>query len=98
MQLSSVCLIIKIQAPRKRQANVADKYGGTDHVTGNAESGCQNPLTCIRDAYTLASPEETSANEVDGLMIKHFLNTLAEVALSVASRSLQHREEGEVTG
>ena len=77
---------------------MAGEHGGTDHFTGDAESGRQNPLTGIRDAYTLASPEETNANEVDGLMIKHFLNTLAEVALSVASRWLQHKEEGEATG
>ncbi len=62
------------------------EQGGAAHFSGNSESGCQNPLTCIRIAYTLASPEETNANEVDRLMIKHFLDTMAEVALSVASR------------
>ena len=62
--------------------------GGVDHFSGDSESGRQNPLTCIRGAYTLASPEETNANEVDGLMINQFLDTMAEVALSVASRKV----------
>ena len=62
--------------------------GGVDHFSGDSESGRQKPLTCIRGAYTLASPEETNANEVDGLMIKQFLDTMAEVALSVASREV----------
>ncbi len=62
--------------------------GGVDHFSGDSESGRQNPLTCIRDAYTLASPQEVDANEVDRLMVKYFLDTLAEVALSVASRKV----------
>lgn len=52
---------------------------------------CLNPLTRIRAAYTLARPQEQNAdeaNEVDRLMVKHFLNTLAEVALAVASRKV----------
>ena len=43
------------------------------------------PLTCIRDAYTLAATHEY-ASEVDQLMVKHFLDTLAEIALAAASR------------
>jgi hypothetical protein len=41
-------------------------------------------LTRIRDMYTLSTTQ--NAGEVDELMVKHFLNTLAEVALSVAAR------------
>jgi hypothetical protein len=48
--------------------------------------GGLDPLTRIRNAYTLASPHEPNANEADDLMIKHFLNTLAEISLAVASR------------
>ncbi len=45
----------------------------------------ENLLTGIRDAYTLAATDERSS-EVDGLMVKNFLNALAEIALAVASR------------
>ncbi len=50
------------------------------------------PLTCIRNAYTLASTQDTS--EVDQLMVKDFLDTLAEVALSVASRQINKEGVG----
>ncbi|RAL70112.1 hypothetical protein C1G86_1437 [Dehalococcoides mccartyi] len=43
-------------------------------------------LTCIYDAYTLSATSYQTG--VDQLMIKEFLNALAEVALSVASRRL----------
>ena len=45
------------------------------------------PLTCIRDAYTLASTQK--ASEVDQLIVQDFLNALAEVALTVASRRIK---------
>ena len=47
----------------------------------NSENGGENLLTSIRDAYTLAA-----TNEVEALMVNNFLNTLAEIALAVASR------------
>ena len=48
-------------------------------------------LTGIPDAYTLAAnPDEC---EVASIMIKQFLNTLAEVSLAVASRNIVKREE-----
>ena len=68
------------------RAGPGDGQGANNHPAESTRSGRQNPLTRIRDAYTLASPQETNANEVDRLMVKHFLDTLAEVALSVASR------------
>ena len=68
------------------RAGPADGQGANKHFAESTRTGRQNHLTRIRDAYTLASPEETDANEVDRLMVKHFLDTLAEVALSVASR------------
>ena len=46
------------------------------------------PLTGIPDAYTLASPQEQEPDDRDKIMVKHFLNTLAEIALSIASRRL----------
>ena len=45
----------------------------------------QTLLTRIHDAYTLSDTHE-SGNEADKVMVKHFLNTLAEVALAIASR------------
>ncbi len=44
----------------------------------------ENPLTEVYTPYTLAGTPNGS--EVDRIMIENFLNTLAEVALSVASR------------
>ena len=43
-------------------------------------------LTGIHGTYTLASPHEPEFSEVDSAMVKHFIDTLAEVALAVASR------------
>jgi hypothetical protein len=51
----------------------------------NAENISPNPLTRIRNPYTLSTtPAEPGEDE--GLVVKHFLQTLAEVALAVASR------------
>lgn len=51
-------------------------------------------LTSIHDPYTLSNttPEETS--EYDQVLIKQFLNTLAEIALNVASRKIDHEQTG----
>ncbi len=70
------------------RAGPADGQGANKHFAESAQSGDQNPLTRIRDAYTLASPQETDANEVDRLMVEHFPDTLAEVVLSVALRKM----------
>lgn len=65
----------------------------TDMRPPDDRQDCADPgLTRIRDAYTLASTPE-QGSETDRLMIDHFLRTLAEVALSVASRTLRSREE-----
>ena len=56
---------------------------------------CENGperLTCIRDAYTLASTPE-QGSETDKLMINNFLTTLAEIALAVASRKITADDE-----
>lgn len=42
-------------------------------------------LTSIHSAYTLAATDG-NADEVDEIIVKHFLDTLAEVAMVVASR------------
>ena len=46
-------------------------------------------LTCIHDAYTLAD----TPDEADALIIKNFLNTLAEIALAIASRESSNSED-----
>jgi hypothetical protein len=51
----------------------------------NPENISTDPLTRIRNPYTL-SPTPAESSEADELIVKHFLQTLAEVALAVASR------------
>ncbi len=51
-----------------------------------AQSGHEKSLTNIHSAYTLADTQKGNGNEVKDLMVKHFIETLAEVALSIASR------------
>ena len=51
----------------------------------NRENISPDPLTRIRDTYTLAYTPECS-NESDEVMVEYFLQTLAEIALAVASR------------
>lgn len=58
---------------------------------GNPPEAPPGRLTGIRDPYTLADTPE-HGSEADRLAIRNFLNTLAEVALSVASRSLKKEE------
>ena len=53
----------------------------------DAENYPENLLTCIHDSYTVSA-----TNEVDELIIKHFLNVLAEVAMAVASRSVESKQ------
>jgi len=43
-------------------------------------------LTFERAASTLPAPHEPEASEADDLMVKHFLRTLAEISLAIASR------------
>ena len=54
----------------------------------NGENNRQNLLTCIHQTYTLASPQEKAISEAEKLMINNFLETLADVAISVASRQV----------
>ena len=53
----------------------------------------RNALTSIRNTYTLAATHEEVDGEVNEIAVKHFLQTLAEVALAIASR-----KAGEETG
>jgi len=44
-------------------------------------------LTCIHDAYTLSTTQDDDPSEVDKVIIDNFLQTLAEIALTVAFRN-----------
>ena len=57
-----------------------------------SKSSWPEALTSIRDAYTLAATDEHAEGEVEDLMIRDFIETLAEVALSVASRKAAQLE------
>jgi hypothetical protein len=54
----------------------------------NSPDNSKKVLTSIHGMYTLPYTEEYSS-EVDMLMVKNFLNTLAEIALAIASRKDQ---------
>ena len=56
-------------------------------VPDNNENKQPDVLTGIHSAYTLSGTPEDERNEVDELTVKHFLNTLAEIALAIASRN-----------
>lgn len=58
------------------------------HFDDVDESGRVNPLTGIPRAYALVAAQE-SDGEVESLMVRQFLVTLAEVALAVASRTVK---------
>jgi hypothetical protein len=49
-----------------------------------SQNNIENALTSIRDMYTLSPTQEDS--EADRIMIQNFISTLAEIALSIASR------------
>ncbi|MCX6000752.1 MAG: hypothetical protein NTU41_14535 [Chloroflexi bacterium] len=53
----------------------------------------QNPLTRIPQAYTLSTPLEGEDSELGGIIVKGFLDTLAEVAMSVAARNTAQRNQ-----
>jgi len=53
----------------------------------NDKNNRQEALTCIRSAYTMAGTPEYEDEEVNQQTVKHFLNTLAEVSLSITLRS-----------
>ena len=52
----------------------------------NQKDHRRNALTSIRNTYTLAATHEEVDGEVNEIAVKHFLQTLAEVALAIAAR------------
>jgi hypothetical protein len=59
-----------------------------DQITEKFQSSRQNLLTCIHHAYTLAATNDSETTEIDQIMIRHFIETLAEISLSIASRKV----------
>ncbi len=51
-----------------------------------SENHEEKVLTCIRSAYTLSDTPEPESTEAESLIVKNFLNTLAEISLSISSR------------
>ena len=51
-----------------------------------SENQEEKALTCIHPAYTLSDTPEPESTETESLIVNNFLNALAEVALSIASR------------
>jgi len=51
------------------------------------ENEQENVLTGIPFAYTVSATPETESSEVDRMMIKNFLHTLADISLAIASRN-----------
>ena len=64
----------------------------SDDPLASGENHLSRRLTSIRPPYTLAATPD--ACEVDELMVRHFIETLAEVALAVASRKAAAQESG----
>jgi len=50
------------------------------------ENDSDNLLTGIQHAYTVGDNQEPETEEMNELMIKNFLNTLADISLSIAAR------------
>ena len=61
-----------------------------------SDTASSEGLTCIPQRIHCAATHDTLENgysEADMIIVKNFLNTLAEVALAVASRNAQRHDE-----
>jgi hypothetical protein len=79
-----------------RQRPYCDTPAFDDAAKTSSEGANKSPgedLTRIRETYTLSPTQE--GGEVDDLMIKQFLNTLAEVAMAAAARKINHQDSPE---
>ena len=65
----------------------------SDRAEGQQPQSSDKPtsegLTFERAAYTVSAPHESYPDEADDLMIKHFLDTLAQISLAIASRKVR---------
>ncbi len=67
--------------------------GSRKVVRDKSENYEEKALTCIHHSYTLSDTPEPDSDETESLMVKNFLNTLADVSLSIASRN--DKKDGE---
>ena len=58
-----------------------------------SENNETEALTSIHGTYTLAATDEPETTETERLMIRHFMETLAEISLSIATRKLNRQEK-----
>ncbi len=71
-----------------------DRFAPSEDQSGILPDSQEQSLTCIPERYTVASTPE-HGSEIDRLMISDFLTTLAEIAMSVASRNLREENKGD---
>jgi len=57
---------------------------GKENISPKAD---ENVLTGIRDAYTVFATNEPGTGEMNQIIVKNFLETLAEISLSIAIRN-----------
>ena len=57
------------------------------------ENNAENVLTCIHSAYTVVDTNNPESEEMNELIVKNFIDTLAEVSLSIASRKVKETEK-----
>ena len=60
--------------------------GSRKVIRNNRGDNEEKALTCIHIPYTLSDTPVPESNEAESLIVKNFLNTLAEIALSIVSR------------
>ena len=58
-----------------------------------SENDGTEALTSIHGTYTLAATNEPETSEVDKMILRHFIETLAEIAISVASRKINRGDQ-----
>lgn len=58
----------------------------------NTANNDKNLLTRIRNAYTVGDTDDLETEEMNDLIVKRFINTLAEVSLSIASRKVEETD------
>ena len=58
----------------------------------NTANNDKNLLTRIRNAYTVGDTDDLETEEMNDLIVKSFINALAEVSLSIASRKVEETD------
>ena len=58
----------------------------------NTANNDNSLLTRIRNAYTVGDTDDPETEEMNDLIVKSFIDTLAEVSLSIASRKVEETD------